>query len=151
MNLALKHVKIHVQKMARKAYILEMRGYISSMLLKCLPSGIYLDVPYKLVQLLFHLTRVHALKAEMESRMEPSTSRDGTVKEPLSAAEAVPAVLCRGNRKPNFLKNIGVIPSPTSVPKFQLQVQFDSQKKGERDLILSLMSTRRRRNMLTRT
>ena len=61
MNLALKHVYIHVQKMARKAYTLEMRGYISSMLLKCLPSGIYINVPYKLVQLLFHLMLVHAL------------------------------------------------------------------------------------------
>ena len=53
---------------------------------------------------------------EMESRMEPSTSPDGTVKEPLAAAEAIAAVLCRGNRKPNFLKNIGVVPSHKSVP-----------------------------------
>ena len=68
----------------------------------------------------------------MESRMEPSTSADGTVKEPLSAAEAVAAVLCQDNRKPNFLKNIGVIPSRTSVPKFQLQ--FDSEKKRRQEL-----------------
>ena len=70
----------------------------------------------------------------MESRMEPSTSADGTVKEPLSAAEAVTAVLCQDNRKPNFLKNIGVIPSHTSVPKFQLQLQFDSEKKRRQEL-----------------
>ena len=81
-----------------------MRGYISSILFKCLPSGIYIDAPYKLVQLLFHLILVYVLKAEMESRMDPSTSLDGTVKEPVSDAEAVAAVLCRGNRKPNFLK-----------------------------------------------
>ena len=58
----------------------------------------------------------------MASRMKPCTSADGTVKEPLSAAEAVAAVLCQGNQKPNFLKNIGVIPSHTSVPKFQVQL-----------------------------
>ena len=63
------------------------------------------------------------LKAEMESRMEPSTSPDGTVKEHLAATEVVAVVLCRGNRKPNFLKNIGVVPSHKSVPKFQLQLQ----------------------------
>ena len=121
------------------------------MLLKCLPSGIYIDAPYKLVQLLFHLMLVHVLKAEMESRMEPSTSPDGTVKEPLAAAEAIADVLCRGNRKRNFLKNICVVPSHKSVPKFQLQLQLDSRKKGGRNSSLSLMSTRRRRNMMTQT
>ena len=151
MNLALNHVYTHMQKMSRKAYILEMRGYISSMLLKCLTSGIYINVPYKLVQLLFHLMLVHVLKAKMKSRMEPSTSPDGTVKEPLADVEVVAAVLCRGNQKPNFLKNIGVVPSHKSVPKFQLQLQLDSQKKGGRNLSLSLMSTTRRRNMLTQT
>ena len=71
----------------------------------------------------------------MEYRMEPSTLADGTVKEPLSAAEAVAAVLCRGNRKANFLKNIGVvIPSHKSVPKFQLQLQLDSEKIRRQEL-----------------
>ena len=70
----------------------------------------------------------------MEREMEPSISADGTVKEPLSAAEAVSTVLCRGNRKPNFLKNIGVITSHTSATKFQLQVQFDSEKKRRQEL-----------------
>ena len=71
----------------------------------------------------------------MEFRMEPSTSEDDTVKEPLSTAEADAAVLCRGNRKANFLKNIGVvIPSHKSVPKFQLQLQLDSEKKRRQEL-----------------
>ena len=48
------------------------------MLLECLPSRICIEAPYKLVQLLFYLMSVHVLKAEMESRMEPSTSPDGT-------------------------------------------------------------------------
>ena len=69
----------------------------------------------------------------MEFRIEPSTSEHVTVKEPLSAAEAVAVVLCKGNRKASFLKNIGVvIPSHKSVPKFQLQL--DSEKKRRQEL-----------------
>ena len=67
----------------------------------------------------------------MEREMQPSTSADGTVQEPLSAAKVVAAVLCRGNRKPSFLKNIGVIPSHTCAPMIQFQLQFDSEKKKE--------------------
>ena len=43
-------------------------------------------------------------------------------------------MLCRGSRKPNFLKNIGVIPNHTAVPKLQLQFQFDSQEKRREEL-----------------
>ena len=55
----------------------------------------------------------------MESAMELSTSADVTVKEPLFAAEAVSVVLCQGNQKASFLKNICVIPSHTSTSMIQ--------------------------------
>ena len=52
----------------------------------------------------------------MERAMQPSISAN----EPLSAAEAVSAVLCQGNRQASFLKNICVIPTHTSAPMIQL-------------------------------
>ena len=66
----------------------------------------------------------------MERAMQPSTSAN----EPLSAAEAVFAVLCRGNRQASFLKNICVIPSHTSTPMIQLQLKYDSEKKRRQEL-----------------
>ena len=65
----------------------------------------------------------------MERAMEPSTSANVTVKEPLSAAEAISAVLCPRNPKASFLKNICVIQSHTSAPMIQLQLKYDSKKK----------------------
>ena len=61
----------------------------------------------------------------MERAMQPSSS----AKEPLSAAEAVSAVLCRGNRQSSFLKNIRAIPSHMFAPMIQLQLKYDSEKK----------------------
>ena len=66
----------------------------------------------------------------MERAMQIFTSAS----EALSTAEAVSAVLCRGNRKASFLKNIGVIPSLTCAPMIQLQLQFDSEKKRRQEL-----------------
>ena len=68
--------------------------------------------------------------------MAPHTLADGSgaVKEPLSAAEAVAEVLCMGNRKPNFLKTIGVITSRTRATKPQLELQLDSERKGRQEL-----------------
>ena len=81
--------------------------------------------------------------------MEPCTSAGVTVKEPLSAAEAVSVVLCRGNRKASFLKNIGMIPCHMCAPMIQFQLQLDSEKKGGGNWSFWLMSTRRQMNMLT--
>ena len=66
----------------------------------------------------------------MERAMQPSTSAN----EPLSAAEAVSDVLCRGNRQASFLKNICVIPTHTSAPIIQLQLKYDSEKKRRQEL-----------------
>ena len=65
----------------------------------------------------------------MESAMQPSSS----AKESLSATESVSVVLCRGNRQSSFLKNIGAMPSHTSAPMIQLQLKYDSEKKGGRN------------------
>ena len=70
----------------------------------------------------------------MEREMQPSAAADGTVKAPLSAVEAVAAVLGRGNRNSSFLKNIGVIPSHTNAPMIQLQLLFDAEKKRRLEL-----------------
>ena len=66
----------------------------------------------------------------MERAMQPSTSAN----EPLSAAEVVSAVLCRGNPQSCFLKNIRAIPSHTSAPMIQLQLKYDSEKKRSQEL-----------------
>ena len=70
----------------------------------------------------------------MEERMTPTTSADGAVKEPLSAAEAVADVLCRDIRKPSFLKTMCGITSRTRATKSQLELQLDSEKKGRQEL-----------------
>ena len=66
----------------------------------------------------------------MERAMQPSSP----AKEPISAAEAVSDVLCRGNRQSSFLKNIRTIPSHTSAPMIQLQLKYDSEKKRRQEL-----------------
>ena len=64
----------------------------------------------------------------MEGKMVVSTSLDGTVTQPLSATEAVAAVLCKGRRKPTFLKNVGLVSSRTKATKSQLQLQLDAER-----------------------
>ena len=70
----------------------------------------------------------------MERAIEPSTSAGVTIKEPLSVAEAVSIVLCRGNRKASLLKTIYVIPTHTSTPMIQLQLKYDSKKTRRQEL-----------------
>ena len=70
----------------------------------------------------------------MEGKMVVSTSPDGTLTQPLSATEAVAAVLCKGRRKPTFLKNVGLVSSRTKATKSQLQLQLDAERAGKLEL-----------------
>ena len=77
----------------------------------------------------------------MEQKMAPA-SPGGTVRPPLSAAEAVAEVLGRENRKPTFLKNIGVTTSRFRATKSQLQRQLDVEIAGKRELVMELKAAR---------
>ena len=66
--------------------------------------------------------------------MVVSTSPDGTLTQPLSATEAVAVVLCKGRRKPTFLKNVGLVSSRTKATKSQLQLQLDAERAGKQEL-----------------
>ena len=70
----------------------------------------------------------------MEGKMVVSSSPDGTLTQPLSATEAVAAVLCKGRRKPTFLKNVGLVSSRTKATKSQLQLQLDAERAGKLEL-----------------
>ena len=63
-----------------------------------------------------------------------STSPDGTVTQPLSATETVAEVLCKGQRKPTFLKSVCLVSSRTKATKSQLQLQLDAERAGKQEL-----------------
>ena len=67
----------------------------------------------------------------MEGKIVVSASPDGTLTQPLSATEAVAAVLCKGRRKATFLKNVGLVSSRTKATKSQLQLQLDTERAGK--------------------
>ena len=69
-------------------------------------------------------------------------SPGGTVRPPLSAAEAVADVLGQGNRKPTFLKNIGVSTSRFRATKSELQRQLDVEIAGKQELLMELKASR---------
>jgi len=70
----------------------------------------------------------------MQVKMAAPTSVDSAIKEPLSAAEAVAAVLTKGHRNASFLNTIGVVTSRTRATKFQLQLKLDSERKERQEL-----------------
>ena len=70
----------------------------------------------------------------MEGKMVVSTSPDGTLTQPLSATEAIAAVLCKGRRKHTLLKNVGLVSSRTKATKSQLQLQLDAERAGKQEL-----------------
>ena len=70
----------------------------------------------------------------MEGKIVVSASPDGTLTQPLSATEAVAAVLCKGRRKATFLKNVGLVSSRTNTTKAQLQLQLDAERAGKLEL-----------------
>ena len=70
----------------------------------------------------------------MEDKMKPHTTEDDTVQPGPSASEAVAVVLTTDNRKPTFLKNIGLTTSRTKTTKAQLQLQLDTERAGNQKL-----------------
>ena len=44
----------------------------------------------------------------MQEKVAPTPSEDGSVDDPVSSIEAVHQVLTAGERKPTFLKNVGL-------------------------------------------
>ena len=70
----------------------------------------------------------------MQVKMLEPTSVDGAVKEPLSAAEAVAAVLTKGHRNASFLNTIGGVTTRARATKCQLHLQLDSERKERQDL-----------------
>ena len=69
-------------------------------------------------------------------------STGGTVRPPLSAAEAVADVLGQGNQKPTFLRNIGVSTSRFRATKSKLQRQLDVEIAGKQELLMELKASR---------
>ena len=71
----------------------------------------------------------------MEAKMAGEVSPNGTVRQPISAEEAVAEVMCKGGkRKPTFLKNIGVTSSCKRATKSELQLQVEAERAGKYDL-----------------
>ena len=70
----------------------------------------------------------------MQVKMLEPTSVDGVVKEPLSASEALAAMLTKGHQNASFLNTIGGITTRARATKCQLHLQLDSERKERQDL-----------------
>ena len=65
----------------------------------------------------------------MQVKMIEPAFVDGAVKEPLSSAKVVAAVLTKGHRNASFLNTIGGVTTRVGATKCQLHLQLDSERK----------------------
>ena len=70
----------------------------------------------------------------MEQKMVPPPLADGIVVVPLSPADVVHYVLTKDNRKPTFLKNIGVHASTSRPTKAHLESQLQAERAASEKL-----------------